>query len=167
MKPKEYVTYLLSCAAKPETAKDYSCPKGWYTIEQIRKELNLAYPRNASSRAYQLHRNGLLDRQPHQFKANTGQCHLAYVYRPRPPFKTVKQASDSNFTAREEKVPKGFVRIMDFAFDAGISHVAIRARIERANLKPRYFKTARGMSGLHLNAYYRRVDLARLYRKVS
>jgi predicted DNA-binding transcriptional regulator len=147
--------------------RDYSCPKGWYTIEQIRQELNLAYPRNASSRAYQLHRNGLLERQAHQFKADTGQCHLAYVYRPRPPFKTMKQAAESNFTAREEKVPKGFVRIVDFAFDVGISHVAIRARVARAGLKASYFKTARGMSGLHLNAFYRKADLDRLIRKAS
>ena len=145
--------------------REYSCPKGWYTIEQIRQELNLAYPRNASSRAYQLHRNGLLDRMAHQFKADTGQCHMAYVYRPRTPFKTVKQAAESNFTAREEKVPKGFVRIVDFAFDVGISHVAIRARVARAGLKATYFKTARGMSGLHLNAFYRKADLARLIRR--
>ncbi|MEY4403644.1 MAG: hypothetical protein RIR91_1679 [Verrucomicrobiota bacterium] len=147
--------------------RDYSCPKGWYTIELIRKELNLAYPRNASSRAYQLYRNGLLDRQVHQFKADTGQCHLAYVYRPRPPFKTIKQAAENNFTAREDKVPKGFVRIVDFASDVGISHVAIRARVARASLKATYFKTARGMSGLHLNAYYRKADLDRLIRKAS
>jgi hypothetical protein len=29
-------------------------PKGWATVEQIREELNLAYTRNASSRALDL-----------------------------------------------------------------------------------------------------------------
>ena len=147
--------------------RDYSCPKGYSTIEQIRQELNLAYPRNASSRAYQLHRQGLLDRLAHQFKANTGQCHRAYVYRPRPPFKSIAEAAAKSFVAREEKVPKAYVRVIDYAVAAGVSHVAIRARIERARLKPKYFKTARGISGLHLNAYYRKADLNRLYAKRS
>jgi hypothetical protein len=145
--------------------RDYACPKGWFTIEQIRGELNLAYPRNASSRALQLHRNGLLERKAHQFKAQTGQCHMAYVYRPRPPFKTIREAADNNFTARQDKVPKSWVRIVDYAVTAKVSHVAIRARVERANLKPRHFKTARGIAGLHLNAYYRKSELDRLLRK--
>ena len=146
---------------------EYPCPKGWYTIEQIRQELNLAYPRNASSRALQLHRQGLLDRQAHQFKAKTGQCHRAYVYRPRPPFKSIAEVAANSFTAREDKVPKAYIRIVDYSAEAGVSHVAIRARVERARLKPRYFKTARGIAGLHLNAYYRKAELNRLYRKRS
>jgi len=148
-------------------ARDYSVPKGWTTIEQIREELNLAYTRNASSRAYDLFRSGLLERQPHQSKAKTGQCHQCYVYRPVKPYRSIKEASDNSTKVREEKVPKGFVRIMDYAIGANVSHVAIRARVERAALKPKYFKTSRGISGLHLNAYYRKADLDRLLRKAS
>ena len=137
-------------------------PKGWFTVEQIREELNLAYTRNASSRALDLHRRGVLDRQAHQFKAKTGQCHKAYVYRPRPPFKTIKAAADGVFVAQEDKVPKGWVRIVDYSTAARISDVAMRSRVARAGLKPKYFKTARGLSGLHLNAYYRKADLDRI-----
>jgi hypothetical protein len=154
-------------AAMHGATRDYSVPKGWYTIEQIREELNLAYTRNASSRAFDLHKRGLLERMAHQSKAKTGQCHQCYVYRPAKPYRTIKEASDNSTKAREEKVPKGFVRIMEYAIGAMVSHVAIRARVERAALKPKYFKTSRGISGLHLNAYYRKADLDRLIRKVS
>lgn len=147
--------------------RDYSVPKGWYTIEQIRAELNLAYTRNASSRAFELHKQGLLERMAHQTKAKTGQCHYAYIYRPAKPYRTIAEAAANTFKAREDKVPKGWVRIMDYAVGVRISHVAIRGRVDRANLKPRYFKTCRGISGLHLNAYYRKADLDGLYRKAA
>ena len=147
--------------------RDYSCPKGWSSVEDIRNELNLAHTRNASSRAYELHKQGLLERQSHQFKAKTGQCHRAYIYRARKPYRTISEAAANTFKAREDKVPKGWVRIMDICFEASISHVALRARVARSNLKPRYFKTARGVSGLHLNAFYRKADLDRLIRKAS
>jgi hypothetical protein len=145
--------------------KDYSVPKGWHTVEQIRNELNLAHTRNASTRAYQMFRNGLLERVAHQSKAKTGQCHHCYVYRPAKPYKTIKNAADNIFKAREDKVPKGWVRVLDYSFGANISHVAIRARIERTDIPKRYFKTSRGIAGLHLNAYYRKADLDRLLRK--
>ena len=144
--------------------RDYAVPEGWFTIEQIREELNLAYTRNASSRALDLHRRGVLDRQAHQFKAKTGQCHKAYVYRPRPPFKTIKAAADGVFVAQEDKVPKGWVRIVDYAHSLRVSDVALRQRVSRAGLKPKYFKTSRGFSGLHMNAYYRETDLRRISR---
>lgn len=143
--------------------RDYSCPKGWSTVEDIRKELNLAHTRNASSRAYDLYKQGLLERLAHQFKAKTGQTHHAYVYRPAKPYRTITEAAVNRFAAREDKVPRGWVRVVDFAADIGHSHVAVRARIERARLKPKYFKTSRGISGLHLNAYYRKADLTALY----
>ena len=146
----------------PSVESDYAPPAGWSTIEQIRDELNLAYTRNASSRAYDLHRRGVLDRLAHQFKAKTGQCHRAYVYRPRPPFKTIRQAAEGVASAHADKVPAGWVRIMDFSIGKKVSHVAIRARVDRAGLKPRYFKTTRGVSGLHRNAYYREAELRRL-----
>ena len=140
-------------------------PKGWYSVEQIRQELNLAHTRNASSRAHELHKRGLLDRQPHQFKAATGQCHRAYIYRPRKPYKTIKEAVLNAFEHQAEKVPKGYVRIIDYAVTVGVSNVAVHGKVSRAGIKPTYFKTARGISGLHLNAFYRKADLDRLYRK--
>jgi hypothetical protein len=144
--------------------REYACPKGWSTVEDIRKELNLAHTRNASSRAYDLHKQGLLERLAHQFKAKTGQTHHAYVYRPVKPYRTITEAADNRFAAREDKVPRGWVRVVDYAAEIGVSHVAVRSRIERARLKPKYFKTSRGVSGLHLNAYYRKSDLTALYR---
>jgi hypothetical protein len=137
-------------------------PKGWLTVDQIRTDLNLAYTRNASSRAHDLHRRGVLDRQPHQFKANTGQCHKAYIYRPKPPFKSVKAAADGLAAIQSEKVPKGYVRIVEYARSVKVSDVAVRCRIARAGLKPKFFKTARGISGVHRNAFYRKTDLDRI-----
>lgn len=147
--------------------RDYSMPKGWYSVADIRDELNLAHTRNASSRAYELYRFGLLERIAHQFKAKTGQCHRAYIYRPVKPWRTIAEAADNTFKAREDKVPKGWVRVVDYSVDLSMSHVALRARIARSNVRPRYFKTSRGISGLHLNAYYRKADLDRLLRKAS
>jgi hypothetical protein len=142
-------------------------PKGWATVEQIRQELQLRHSRNASSRAYDLTRRGLLERLPHQFKAGTGQCHKAYVYRPLPPYRSFKQAAEQLSQHNQDKVPKGWVRIVDMAVELRVSDVAVRSRVNRAGLKPRYFKTSRGIIGLHRNAYYRKADILRIYRKAS
>jgi len=140
-------------------------PKGWLTVEQIRQQLQLAHARNASSRACDLARRGLLERQPHQFKAGTGQCHRAYIYRPMPPYRSVKEASEKLSRHEQDIVPKKWARIVDLAVQLGVSDVAVRGRVARAGLKPRYFKTCRGVIGLHLNAYYLKADILRLYRK--
>lgn len=170
MKPADYVKHLTELLAKAESelAKAEAIlphPSDWFSVEQIRQELNLAHTRNASSRAHELHKRGLLDRQPHQFKAATGQCHRAYIYRPRKPYKTIKEAVLNAFEHQAEKVPKGYVRIIDYAVTVGVSNVAVSGKVSRAGIKPTYFKTARGISGLHMNAFYRKADLDRLYRK--
>jgi hypothetical protein len=139
-------------------------PKGWLTVEQIRQELQLAHARNASSRACDLTRRGLLERQPHQFKAGTGQCHRAYVYRPLPPYRSVKEASEKLSRHNQDTVPKGWARIVDLAVELRVSDVAVRGRVARAGLKPRYFKTSRGIIGLHRNAYYLKSAVLALYR---
>lgn len=156
--------FLKAIVEQPVRTADHVIqpPSGWFTVEQIREELNLAYTRNASSRALDLHRRGVLDRQAHQFKAKTGQCHMAYVYRPRPPFKTISEAVAGVCVVQQDKVPKGWVRIVDYAVKLRVSDVALRQRVSRAGLKPRYYKTSRGFSGLHMNAYYRESDLARV-----
>jgi hypothetical protein len=140
-------------------------PKGWFSVEQIRDELRMAHTRNASTRAYDLYRRGLLERQPHQFKAATGQCHKAYIYKPVPPYISIREASERLFDHRADKVPKGWVRIVDYAHDLNVSDVAIRSRIARAGLRPKYWKTPRGIIGLHRNAFYKKSDLDRLCRK--
>jgi predicted DNA-binding transcriptional regulator len=143
---------------------DIPPPKGWFTVEQIRQELRLAHARNASSRACDLARRGLLERMPHQFKAGTGQCHRAYVYRPLPPYRSVKEASEKLSRHNQDTVPKGWARIVDMAVELRISDVAVRGRVSRAGLKPRYYKTSRGIIGLHRNAYYLKSAVMALYR---
>jgi predicted DNA-binding transcriptional regulator len=143
---------------------DIPPPKGWYTVDQIREELRMAHVRNASSRALDLHRRGLLERQPHQFKAKTGQCHRAYIYRPVSPYRTIREAAERVFEHQEDVVPKEWVRIVDVAVKLRISDVAVRSRVSRAGLKPRYFKTRRGIIGLHRNAYYHKSAVLALYR---
>jgi hypothetical protein len=142
-------------------------PKGYSTVEQIRQELKLSHARNASSRAFDLTRRGLLERLPHQFKAGTGQCHRAYVYRPLPPYRSFKEAAEQLSQHNQDKVPKGWARIVDLAVELRVSDVAVRGRVSRAGLKARYFKTSRGIIGLHRNAYYLKADILRLYRKAS
>ena len=140
-------------------------PAGFFTVDQIRTELNMAHTRNASTRAYDLFRRGLLTRMAHQFKAKTGQCHKAYVYKPLSPYTSIKQASDSLFEHQADKVPKGWVRIKDYAFTVTVSDVSVRSRVAIAGLKPKYWKTPRGIIGLHLNAFYKKSDLDRVMRK--
>jgi hypothetical protein len=162
---KRFNPALLIEALRKENA--FPPPKGWMTVEQIRQELNLAHARNASSRACDLTRRGVLERMPHQFKAKTGQCHRAYVYRPVPPYRTITEAAACLYSHNEDPVPKAWARIVDIAVELRVSDVAIRGRVARAGLKPRYFKTRRGIIGLHRNAYYRKADILRLYRKAS
>jgi predicted DNA-binding transcriptional regulator len=164
MRVEEFLKAVIADKPAAKPTRDYSPPAGWYTVEQIRAELNLAHTRNASSRAYDMFRRGMLERQAHQFKCKTGQCHMAYIYRPVAPHKTISEAVANVFTMGEEKVPKGWVRLINYAVNTGVSDVAVRGRVARAGLKPRYFKTSRGVSGLHQNAYYWKPDLDRLYR---
>jgi hypothetical protein len=147
------------------SAEETPPPAGFFTVEQIRVELRMAHTRNASSRAYDLFRRGLLERKAHQFKAATGQCHKAYVYKPLPPYRSIREASDGLFAHQADKVPKGWVRIVDYSLDFKLSDVCIRSRIARAGLKPKYWKTPRGIIGLHLNAFYKKSDLDRLFAK--
>jgi len=147
------------------SAEDHPCPAGFSTVEQIRNELRMAHTRNASSRAYDLFRRGLLERKAHQFKAKTGQCHKAYVYKPLAPYRSIREAAEGLFAHQADNVPKGWVRIVDYAIDVNVSDVAIRSRVARAALKPKYYKTPRGIIGLHLNAFYKKTDLDRLYPK--
>lgn len=169
MKPAAYLKAVLADVAEAAEAEKKlqapnPVPKGWTTVHQICEILNMAHRRNASSRAHDLHLRGLLERQLHKGYAKTGQCHMQYVYRPRKPFKTIAQANAAYFSCMAEKVPPGWVRIVDYAVSVAISDVALRTRIARARLKPRYFKTPRGIIGLHLNAHYRKTDLDRILK---
>jgi hypothetical protein len=145
--------------------EDHPCPAGFSTVEDIRAELRMAHTRNASSRAYDLFRRGLLERKAHQFKAATGQCHKAYVYKPLPPYRSIREAAEGLFAHQADTVPKGWVRIVDYALEVNVSDVAIRGRVARAGLKPKYWKTPRGIIGLHLNAFYKKAELDRLFGK--
>ena len=162
-KPSELIARLMR--ELTASAEDHPCPAGFSTVEDIRVELRMAHTRNASSRAYDLFRRGLLERKAHQFKAATGQCHKAYVYKPLPPYRSIREAAEQLFAHQADKVPAGWVRVVDYCFDVRISDVALRGRISRANLKPKYFKTPRGIIGLHQNAYYKKSDLDRLFAK--
>jgi predicted DNA-binding transcriptional regulator len=167
MRPKDFLSLVKQQAtyqADTLVERDIPPPKGWLTVEQIRQELKLSHARNASSRACDLARRGLLERQPHQFKAKTGQCHKAYVYRPLPPYRSVKEAAERLSRHDQDKVPKGWARIVDLAVELRVSDVAVRGRVARAGLKPRYFKTSRGIIGLHRNAYYLKSAVLALYR---
>jgi len=140
-------------------------PAGFFTVEQIRTELDMAHTRNASSRAYDLFRRGILERKAHKFKVATGQCHKAYVYKPIAPYQSIREASDGLFHYQADKVPNGWVRIVDYVFTHEISEAAVRSKVARASLKPKYWKTPRGIIGLHLNAFYKKSDLDRVMRK--
>jgi hypothetical protein len=162
-KPSDIIARLMR--ELTASAEDQPCPAGVFTVEQIRNELRMAHTRNASTRAYDLFRRGMLERKAHQFKAKTGQCHKAYVYKPLPPYRSIREAAEQLFAHRADKVPKGWVRVVDYAHDANLSDVALRGRIARASLKPKYWKTPRGIIGLHLNAFYKKSDLDRLFVK--
>ena len=162
-KPAELIARLM----RELTARtDYAPPPaGFFSVEDIRAELRMAHTRNASSRAYDLFRRGLLERKAHQFKAQTGQCHKAYVYKPLPPYRSIREAAEGLFAHQADKVPRGWVRIVDYSLGFKFSDVCIRSRIARAGLKPKYWKTPRGIIGLHLNAFYKKSDLDRLFAK--
>ena len=74
------------------------------------------------------------------------------------------EAATRVFEHQEETVPKGWVRIVDIAVQMKISDVSVRTRIARARLKPKYFKTRRGIIGIHRNAYYLKSAVMALYR---
>ena len=162
-KPSELIARLMR--ELTASTEDTPPPAGFSTVDDIRAELRMAHTRNASSRAYDLFRRGLLERKAHQFKAKTGQCHKAYVYKPLPPYRSIREAAEGLFAHQADKVPKGWVRIVDYSLGFKLSDVCIRSRIARAGLKPKYWKTPRGIIGLHLNAFYKKSDLDRLFAK--
>jgi len=165
------VSHLLAVLMKElggggrDSVEHYPVPEGWFSIDDIREELRMAHTRNASTRAYDLFRRGMLERKAHSFKANTGQCNKAYVYRPLKPYLSIRDASNHVFDHQADKVPKGWVRIVDYCSNIRASHVSVRNRIARANLKPKYYKTPRGIIGLHLNAFYKKSEIDRLFGK--
>lgn len=162
-KPSDIIARLMR--ELTASTEDTPPPAGFFTVEQIRVELRMAHTRNASSRAYDLFRRGLLERKAHQFKAKTGQCHKAYVYKPLPPYRSIREAAERLFAHQADKVPKGWVRVVDYCLNIKFSDVAVRSRVSRAGLKPKYYKTPRGIIGLHLNAFYKKSDLDRLFAK--
>lgn len=162
-KPTDIIARLMR--ELQASSEDHPCPAGFSTVEDIRAELRMAHTRNASTRAYDLFRRGLLERKAHQFKAATGQCHKAYVYKPLPPYCSIREAAEGLFAHQADKVPKGWVRVVDYAIDVKVSDVSVRSRISRAGLKPKYWKTPRGIIGLHLNAFYKKTDLDGLFAK--
>ena len=162
-KPSELIARLMR--ELNASTEDAPPPAGFSTVAGIRAELRMAHTRNASSRAHDLFRRGLLERKAHQFKAQTGQCHKAYVYKPLPPYRSIREAAEGLFAHQADKVPKGWVRVVDYAINTRISDVALRTRIARAGLKPKYYKTPRGIIGLHLNAFYKKTDLDQVMRK--
>jgi hypothetical protein len=89
---------------------------------------------------------------------------MAYVYRPLKPYRSVKEAAERLSSHNQDTVPKGWARIVDLAVELRVSDVAVRGRVSRAGLKPRYFKTSRGIIGLHRNAYYLKSAVMALYR---
>lgn len=165
------VSHLLAVLMKElgggvrDSVEHYPVPEGWFSIDDIREELRMAHTRNASTRAYDLFRRGLLERKAHSFKANTGQCNRAYIYRPLKPYRSIREASEHLFDHQAEKVPTGWVRIVDYCTKITASHVSVRNRIARAGIKAKYYKTPRGIIGLHHNAYYKKTDLDRVMRK--
>jgi hypothetical protein len=165
MRISDFLKAVIADKPVVKAANDRPCPAGFSTVDDIRVELRMAHTRNASSRAYDLFRRGLLERKAHQFKAKTGQCHKAYVYKPVPPYKSIREASEGLFAHQADTVPKGWVRVVDYCLSVRVSDVALRGRIARAGLKPKYYKTPRGIIGLHQNAYYKKTDLDRLFAK--
>ena len=165
------VSHLLAVLMKElgssgrDSVDHYPVPEGWFSIDDIRVELRMAHTRNASTRAYDLFRRGMLERKAHSFKANTGQCNRAYIYRPLKPYLSIRDASDHVFDHQADKVPTGWVRIVDYCANITDSHVSVRNRIARANLKAKFYKTPRGIIGLHLNAFYKKSEIDRVMRK--
>lgn len=144
--------------------RDIPVPSGWYTLTMIREELGLGYNRNASTRAYEIYLRGAAERRLYRTRVKSGQCHQTYIYRPKPPFKTMLEAAFGWPDLAADKVPAGWVRPIDYARAINVTVVAVRGLIMRRNLKGRLFRTRRGVSGLHQNLHYRKADLDKAYR---
>lgn len=147
------------------TDRSVPVPKGWYTISDIRQELGFSYNRNASSRAFELYQRGVLERRLYRARVSSGHCHQTYIYRPKPPFKTITEAAFDWQHVKADKVPAGWIRAVDYARKVGVSVVAVRGAILRRNLKGRMFRTRRGVSGLHMNLHFREAELDRIYAR--
>jgi hypothetical protein len=161
MNLRDFVKAVRSTAVR-QAVREPETPKGWFTVGQIREALGVTYDRNASSRARELWRRGMLDRLQVKTQCPSGSVHKGYVYRPRKPYRTIQEANLMALNHCADKVPKGYVRVIDYAVTARMSDVAIRSRIERSRLRATYYRTPRGIAGLHRNAYYRKTDLDRI-----
>lgn len=162
---KELLALLVRTEQGAETT--FAVPEGWFTIHDIREELRMNHTRNASTRAHDLWRIGVVDRKLHRFTALSGQCHKGYIYRPKAPFKSIADAARNYNAGGEDPVPAGYVRIVEFAASIHLTHVAVREKAKRYNLKGINLRTRRSNSGLNNNVYYREADLKRLYPGVT
>lgn len=139
-------------------------PKGWYTVRDIQVALGMRWAANASTRAKNLYDRGILERQLWHAYKDYGFAR-AYIYRLKPPHRTWQEAIDAYHSVGQQKVPKGWARPIDFARTLHISAEAVRNAIQRHGLETRIFRTARGISGVHMNLYVRVADIRRVYRK--
>lgn len=154
---------ILAAHASGED-RDLPAPDGWYTLSDIRKELGLSYNRNASTRAYEIFMRGGAERKLHRSRVKSGHCHMSYIYKPKPPFKTMIEAAFDSRNLPSEEVPSGWVRPIEYAKMTDRSIVAVRSIIARYSIAGRTFRTRRGLSGLHHNKYYKKADLDRVYK---
>ena len=162
---KELLALLLATDQGVET--NFAVPEGWSTIHDIRRELRMNHTRNASSRAHDLWRIGVVERRLHRFTALSGQCNKGYIYRPKHPFKSIAEAALNYNAGGEDPVPAGYVRIVDFAASIHLTHVAVRERVKRHGVEGIVLRTRRSHGGLNNNTYYREADLKRLYPGVT
>ncbi len=129
-------------------------PKGWYDLDELTLAFNMRWRHNASSRAIAMHKRGVLERRPHRGVTAEGQTYRSFIYRPVKPARTIAEALDAFLTVGEERPPKGWARPVELAEMLDVSAVAVREMCRRRKLKGRYFRTLRGLSGLHQNLYY-------------
>jgi len=140
-------------------------PAGWFTITDLQRLFNMRWRHNASTRAASMHARGVLERMPWRGVSPEGQPFRAFVYRPAKPYRTLDQAIEGFNVTGAEKVPKGWARPVDIADRLNLSAVAVREMARRHKIPSRYFRTIRGLSGLHQNLYFREADLLALHKR--
>lgn len=155
------ISALQSAVSRGSIEK--GCKDGWYSIHQIQQELKMRWVHNASTRAYNLYRRGLLERRQFIGRQENGNVIRTYMYKPIKPCKTVLEVVHKFMLSTGDKIPKGWHSVSDLAAMMEISHQAVLAMSRRKKMKFRLFRTARGLSGLHYNKHFHISDMRKAF----
>lgn len=155
---------LIQAVKRPSGYKVDPIPKGWLTVADLQNHYGVRWRHSASTRAGAMFQRGILDRKLIRQYGGT-MCCRSYVYKLKPPYKTLADADRAFVSAGAEKVPKGWASAKQIADGLGISIQAVWQMANRHKVPHRFYRVQRGLSGVCSSRHFQIGRMRRLHLK--